>query len=249
MPRAPCLGVTCRPGWGEYSASRLMSWTPTWAKVILQLTAPCWQNARLEACFPPPPTRLIPPRQKHNTAMQTICLPLAKGGDSSPHWAPLAPSVGKSSSKWCRLILPPGSVLHVQEAADCSGRCTFIHWALGLPLCPGPAAARVDGTSLLAPPAERQFPHWRLTPRGHVSLKMAFCSAKLPNPFGYREYALLGAFFFFFFVQASPSGENYASAGWMGGREKAQGPRTTLPRSLTTLGQPLFHPSESFQTG
>ena len=84
---------------------------------------------------------------------------------------------------------------------------------------------------MLAPPAERQFPHWHLTPRGHVSLKMAFCSDKLPNPFGYREQALLGAFFF---VQASLSGKNYASAGWMGGREKAQGPRATLPRSLKT---------------
>ena len=92
LPRLPCLGVMCRPGWGEYSASRLMSWTPTWAKVILQLTAPCWQKARLEACFPPPPTLLIPPQQKHNTAMQTICLPLAKGGDSAPHWAPLGPT-------------------------------------------------------------------------------------------------------------------------------------------------------------
>ena len=199
---------------------------------------------------PPPPTRLIPPRQKHNTAMQTICLPLAKGGDSSPHWAPLAPSVGKSSSKWCRLILPPGSVLHVQEAADCSGRCTFIHWALGLPLCPGPAAASVDGTSLLAPPAERQFPHWRLTPRGHVSLKMAFCSAKLPNPFGYREYALLGAFFFFFFlsrphrlVRIMP-----VQDGWEAERKpRGLGPR--CPEVLWPLGQPLFHPSESFQTG
>lgn len=57
--------------------------------MILQLIAPCWQKARLEAWFPPPPTLLIPPRQKLNTAMQTICLPLAEGGDSGPpgpHW-------------------------------------------------------------------------------------------------------------------------------------------------------------------
>ena len=158
----------CRPGWGEYSASCLMSWTPTWAKVILQLTAPCWQKAWLEAWFPP--AQLYWDRLDKSIALP--CKP------SACHWLRVGiqlPAGPHQHQVWGSQV-PSGAASSCLQDLCCVSRSPLTALGgghsfteRGLPLCPGLVAAWVDDTFLLAPPAERQFPHWHLTPRGQVS--------------------------------------------------------------------------------
>lgn len=103
------------------------------------------------------------------------------------------------------------------------------------------------GYPFLCPPAEDFYSRVRLH-EGRLSLKMlsALLSCLIPLATGSSSYSG----FFFFFLWASSLSENYASAGWMGGRErKPRGPGPHCPLSLKTPWPSLFHPSESFQTG
>ena len=109
----------CRPGWGEYSASCLMSWTPTWAKVTLQLTAPCWQKAWLEAWFPPA-------QLYWDCLNKSIALPCKP---SACHWlragfsSPLGPTGTKRGEVKFQVVLP-------HPASRICAACPGARWLL-----------------------------------------------------------------------------------------------------------------------